>query len=380
MVKRIFCWLEYILCLLFFAFIWIFFEKYGLFIIVVLWALFPFYSYAVMKNAAKNCSFSLGIKNRVIGREEENTLILNIENKGIFAQGRIRLLFEIEDVFFGEKSEFTIEVPLHSGNFPGISKPAGSLDAPSRAVRKVEIPIYSLYSGVRQIRLKKAEFPSMMGLFLLKKTISMETEYVVMPVKLILNDVVNAVSGTGNDELPDDDVKGNNSSQIREITDYKPGDRLQKIHWKATAKKGELMVKEYEGTLTDQVTLIVELVRDRKVLEDILRLTFAVASIKIAEIQKITIQWWNNPAGEWKKLILTSEEELEQGLEELFYCSSYDNRQQAYEQVIAEGELAGSVIYISDENSEGIMKNKRIELSPPPEEGFLAGASVLTAH
>lgn len=359
MLKILFCWLEYILCLLFFLLIWIFFEKYGLFVIVVLWLFFPLYSYAVMKSTVKNCSFSLRIKNRVIGRKEENTVLLNIQNTGFFTQGRIRLLLETEDVFWGERSRFTVEVPLHSGE------------------KEIEIPIYSLYSGVRQVRIKMAEFPSMMGLFLTKKQFIMETEYVVMPGKLVLNSIDRAVSGTGNDELPDDDVKGNNSSQIREITDYKPGDRLQKIHWKATAKKGELMVKEYEGTLSDQVTIVVELVKDREVLEDIIALTFAAASIKIEDIQKISLQWWNNSAGEWKKLILTSEEELEQGLEEMFYCSTYENRQQAYEQVMSEGELVGSVIYISDNNSEGIMKNERIEISPSPGENFLAGISLL---
>lgn len=359
MVKIFFCWLEYILCLLFFLLIWIFFEKYGLFVFVVLWLLFPFYSYAVMKRAVKNCRLSLSIKNRVIGRKEENTVLINIRNTGFFTQGRIRLLFESEDVFFGERSVFTVEIPLHSGE------------------KEIEIPIYSLYSGIRQVRMIMAEFPSMMGLFLTKKQFSMETEYVVMPVKLVLNSIGSAVSGTGNDELPDDDVKGNNSSQIREITDYKPGDRLQKIHWKATAKKGELMVKEYEGTLSDQVTIVAELVRDREVLEDVLALTFAAASIKIEDIQKISLWWWNNPAGEWKKLILTSEEELEQGLEEMFYCSTYESSTQAYEQVISEGELAGSVIYISERNSEGIRKNEKIELSPPPGENFRAGISLL---
>lgn len=356
MVKIGFCWLEYILCLLFFMFIWVFFEKYGLFVLVVLWALFPLYSYIVMKKTAKSCSLSLSMKNRIIGREEENTIILNIENPGFFSQGRVRLLFEAIDVFFGEKSGFTVEIPLHSGK------------------KEIEIPIYSRYSGVRQLRAVRAEFPSMMYLFRTKKQLSIETEYVVMPTKLTLGGMGSVVSGVGNDELPDDDVKGNNSSQIREITDYKPGDRLQKIHWKATAKKGELMVKEYEGTLSDQVTIIMELVKDRQILEDILRLTYAIASIKIEEVQKITLRWWNNSAGEWKKLILTSEEELEQGLEELFYCSPYENRQQAYEQVMGEAELAGSVIYISDINSEGIRENEGIELNPAPEDGFLAGA------
>ena len=359
MVKIFFSWLEYVLCLLFFLLIWIFFEKYGLFVILVLWILFPFYSYAVMKRTVKNCSFSLSIKNRVIGREEENKVLLNIKNTGFFTQGRIRVFFETEDVFWGAGSNFTVEIPLHSGE------------------KEIEIPIYSLYSGVRQVRIKMAEFPSMMGLFLTKKQFMEETEYVVMPHKLALDSLGRTVSGTGNDELPDDDVKGNNSSQIREITNYKPGDRLQKIHWKATAKKGELMVKEYEGTLSDQVTIVVELIKNREVLEDIIALTFAVASIRIEDTQKISLQWWNNSAGEWKKLILTSEEELEQGLEEMFYCSTYENSQQAYEQVMSEGELVGSIIYISDNNSEGIRKNERIEISPSPGENFLAGISLL---
>lgn len=360
MVRMIFSWIEYIISFLFFLFIWVFFEKYGLFILVVLWGLLPVYSYICMANAEKNCLITCRMKSRVIGRKEDNIFILDICNKGFFSQGRIRVFLETTDLLFNEKSEFDVEVPLHPGR------------------EEIEIPINSLHSGVRDVDVKGMEIPSMLGLFRRKKALSLKTEYVVMPDKLVIGEMKKVVSGVGNEELPDDDVKGNNSSQIREITEYKPGDRLQKIHWKASARKGELMVKEYEGTLSDQVTILVELIGDKDVLEDILSLSYAIASIKIDDIQKITFQWWNELAGEWKKLILTSEEELEQGIEELFYCSTYGDMDKAYEQVCAEGELAGSVIYISSINSQGIRSNEKLEFGILNERQLLAGASVIS--
>lgn len=359
MVKIIFSWLEYVIVFVFILFIWIFFEKYGLFILLVMWAFFPAYSYVVMDMTAKKCDFSIKMQSHIIGREEENNLIINVENKSFFMQGRAKLLIEIEDLFFGEKNEISMEVPLHSGSL------------------EIKFPIRSLYCGLLQVKINRAEVSSMMNLFRKRKKVDIKAEYVVMPDKIEAVSMGRVVSGLGNDEIPDSDVRGNNSSQIREIEEYKPGDRLQKIHWKATAKKDELMVKEYEGTLSDQVTLIVELVKDKKVLEDILGLSFAIASVKIRDTEKITFQWWNNMAGEWKKLCLSSEEELEKAFEELFYNSPYEDDKLAYDQVMKEAELFGSVIYISGVYSEGVKNNEKLDIDISGERELLAGAVLL---
>ena len=65
-------------------------------------------------------------------------------------------------------------------------------------------------------------------------------------------------SGVAND----DEVqytKGDDVSQISQIRNYIPGDKLQNIHWKLSAKNEELQVKEFSKPYSDEVTLLVDL-------------------------------------------------------------------------------------------------------------------------
>ena len=57
------------------------------------------------------------------------------------------------------------------------------------------------------------------------------------------------------------DRRGNDPSQIWQIREYRPGDPLRDIHWKLTAKEGELMVKEHSFPSGCAVLIRIELKR-----------------------------------------------------------------------------------------------------------------------
>ncbi len=50
-------------------------------------------------------------------------------------------------------------------------------------------------------------------------------------------------------------VRGTDASHIREIREYRPGDKPKDIHWKLSAKRDELMVKEYVQPLGYELVL-----------------------------------------------------------------------------------------------------------------------------
>jgi hypothetical protein len=52
-----------------------------------------------------------------------------------------------------------------------------------------------------------------------------------------------------------DGQAGNDASEIFQVREYRPGDKLQRIHWKLTAKKDQLLVKDYSLPI-DYDTLI----------------------------------------------------------------------------------------------------------------------------
>ena len=66
---------------------------------------------------------------------------------------------------------------------------------------------------------------------------------------------------------PADDIPSENGEltrDIRQLREYRAGDRLKDIHWKASAVAGELMVKEYERSVDLMYLLLPEIIKGRE--------------------------------------------------------------------------------------------------------------------
>src|SRR5512142_3070033 len=75
------------------------------------------------------------------------------------------------------------------------------------------------------------------------------------------------------------------ASRPRGVRDYMPSDALKHIHWRATARVGELQVKVYEPTISYQWVLFVNVASFRyawqgvnsELLEQVISLTASIA-------------------------------------------------------------------------------------------------------
>ena len=66
---------------------------------------------------------------------------------------------------------------------------------------------------------------------------------------------------------PADDIPSENGEltrDIRQLREYRAGDRLKDIHWKASAVSGELMAKEYERSVDLMYLLLPEILKGRE--------------------------------------------------------------------------------------------------------------------
>ena len=64
------------------------------------------------------------------------------------------------------------------------------------------------------------------------------------------------------DDLPSEN--GELTRDIRQLREYRAGDRLRDIHWKASASAGELMVKEYERSIDLMYLVIPEILKGKE--------------------------------------------------------------------------------------------------------------------
>ena len=92
------------------------------------------------------------------------------------------------------------------------------------------------------------------GFFRFSRPLSGDREFIVYPelvdVRRLL-DRFSRASGSGLIPSPAGD-------DFTDLRPYRPGDRFRDIHWKATAKTGEMVVREFRAGITDRVTLILD--------------------------------------------------------------------------------------------------------------------------
>lgn len=117
-------------------------------------------------------------------------------------------------------------------------------DCGEEAVRR-EVTMYC--AGGYEYRLKRMRVYDWTGWFYLAKRLNQSATTQLLPnVQELPIQLSGAVKNFfGEAEVFDDLRGGTDHSEVFQIREYVPGDRLQNIHWKLSAKSDDLMVREY---------------------------------------------------------------------------------------------------------------------------------------
>lgn len=127
-------------------------------------------------------------------------------------------------------------------------------------------------------------------------------------------------------------VPGNDSSEISDLREYRPGDRMQRVHWKMTAKSGQYIVKEFSSSEEEPFVIFLDLysdLKDSQVMQDISRTVECLASISIsllADEQQHYLAWLADDQVMRRRKI-REKKDLYDALMQIFMASVYDRRQ-----------------------------------------------------
>lgn len=119
----------------------------------------------------------------------------------------------------------------------------------------------------------------------------------------------------GESELYDPYMRGEDASEIIGIREYLPGDSLKRIHWKASARAGELMVKDYGKPICIDTVLLMDLFTQSRekpgaVKNRLLTLTLSVAHGMILAGCPFYFGWFDNELQQLQRIEIMSEEDL----------------------------------------------------------------------
>lgn len=144
------------------------------------------------------------------------------------------------------------------------------LYANARARAQVTFHLESEYCGMVEVHIEKLKVSDFFRLFSLTKKCR---ENVLLPVFPEIYPVTFEVGRNIRDFIGESDVfskdkSGDDPSEVFDVRPFRPGDRMQQIHWKLTARSDDFMVKEFSRPLGYPVVVFLDFSRDEDMKKD----------------------------------------------------------------------------------------------------------------
>lgn len=215
-------------------------------LLLLLEIILPLFLYILLFPMAYKLRLKWSSTDKVYEAGEEIPVKLWIENPTIFPILYLHLELVIQNMLTGEKEKREVSVMV-----------------PAKGNIQVPLGVYSEYCGKIRISLSGIRLWDYFHVFHKKKKLKEEycSEILVIPVLTELSmEISNLVKGFLTDcDRFDPHEKGTDPAEVFQVREYQPGDRLQQIHWKLSAARDELLVKELSKPMIYPVILFLDI-------------------------------------------------------------------------------------------------------------------------
>lgn len=229
-------------------------------------------------------------------RDGESLVKLVISNRGLMPVNRLQALVVVKDVMRGRKRRYRMTLP---------TVPKGE----SEYIRSVSFPD----TGNYEITLHRLKIYDISGVLSWSIPVKKQGSVQIMPE---IHDVpVRLSSATknfyGEAEVYDENQPGYDKSELFQVREYRPGDRVQNVHWKLAAKLDELIVKEYSLPKACPVLLFLSYRPKRKkqflyFLETVASLSFSIMDAGCPHY----VVWYDGTTSDVMRIRVDDEESL----------------------------------------------------------------------
>ena len=152
---------------------------------------------------------------------------IQIKNPTWFVSLDTKLIVNVENTLMETIGQQVFSVPVHAGKGYTLT-----------------LPVVATYPGLLKISVSRVYIKDLMGFFRLKKNVEQTAELSILPRAVTDIAYEKTALEQGMLESEESSKRGNDFSDVQEVREYIPGDKLMSIHWKLSAKTDELLVKE----------------------------------------------------------------------------------------------------------------------------------------
>ena len=241
--------------------------------------------------------------------------VIQLKNPTWFVSLDAKVIVNVENTLLGTIGQQVFSVPIHAGKGETLT-----------------LPIVAGYPGLVRVSVSRVYVKDLMGFFQLKKAVDQAAELSILPREV--NDIAYEKTALeqGMLESEESSKRGNDFSDVQEVREYIPGDKLMSIHWKLSAKRDILMVKDRVSMSDHQLVIVPELFLDQPVnLAAILTMTYSVILELIQEQTTVRLMYWSMNRYEYEDVRIDYKEELDAAFARMYYEKAYKNPNEAAE-------------------------------------------------
>ncbi|MDD6571791.1 MAG: DUF58 domain-containing protein [Thermoflexaceae bacterium] len=242
-------------------------------------------------------------------RHDEFLFHVTLKNSSFLFTNNSVLHVTIKNPLFEESETHTVNLPI----------------TPFHPV-SVTYPVSSAHCGIVTITLSELYIYDMLNIFTFQKKLDLTREIPVFPDFSIVDNDFSMDFSEGINNLDESQSKGNDTSEVSDVREYIPGDKLQNIHWKLSAKKDILMVKERLSLTSSQLLFYIELAYTKEnLLDTILDYAYGIGFFLCNHNIPFTYMWYSARKKECRFCTILNSSTLKDTIYEILYEIPLEN-------------------------------------------------------
>ena len=309
----------------------LFFRQSFVVMLLVIMMVLPFASYHMTKHALGQLTIRMATPCTQTRKGETLPLSIVLESRSLFPLLDIHFTFQLASAYY--HSAKPLSIVIGTGKF-------GS--------HALSVPVTYEHLGLFTASAYDFYTWDYLHFFRFDIAAKQSCEVAVLPPKCERMTVHEALYAEGFDEYETSEKRGNASSDVTDIREYIPGDRLQAIHWKLTAKTDKLMVKEFESTSSHQFVVLLDLYKNPDnplSLDAAITNAYQISMTLIMMNELFLFGFYNDALSDFCFYPITHEDQLTEALINAYYAPAYDTPSLGFDTYIGSDLKKGSLLH-----------------------------------
>lgn len=286
----------------------IFFHSHLFMMLLVLMALSPVISIPCAVLLKDRISFKLSAPEEYSENGEVCYIQISVINPTMFLTLDTEFELFIENTFLSSGSHIKMSVPCRVKN-----------------TYTCAIPLRITENGLVHTSVTRVTITDLLGFVEFGIPVDLKADINVVPASADTHEKKKDIGdiSAGTTETEETNKRGYDFSDVSDVREYIPGDRLNSIHWKLSAKKDVLMVKDRESMSDEQMVLAVDLCGGKEQVNAAVDAAYGIIKDLLSDGVFVRMVWLDIRSGDLRERKIINLHEVNEAFADMYDSHIY---------------------------------------------------------